>query len=293
MKKDYYQILGVPKDATDEDIKKTYRRLARKYHPDLHPNDKSAEARFKEINEAHSILSDPKKRADYDMTGRVFEPGPAGAGGFGGYDFNLGGVEDVFKNFFGARFEGAGTRMPEHGQDIEHVIEIDFLQAVKGTEARIIVSRPSGKEKITVKIPTGVADGQRVRVLGKGRTGAAGGRPGDLYIITHVRPHLYFKRAGDDIHIDLPITIEEAVLGAEIEVPTLDGMTKVKVPPGTQSGQRLRLKGKGIRSSKGIGSGDQYLDIKIMIPRNINQRTKRLIEEMNETNPYEPRSGLW
>ncbi|GMR04925.1 MAG: J domain-containing protein [Thermodesulfobacteriota bacterium] len=296
-KKDYYEILGVSRDAPEDEIKKAYRRLARKYHPDLHPGDKGMEKKFKEINEAYSVLSDPKKRSDYDLTGRVtFEPGMGGGWPPGGVDFEnigfgrVGGFEDIFSEVFGGR----GTRRgPRRGADLEYTMPLDFLKAVRGAEVKITVTRPSGAaERITIKIPPGVHDGSRVRVAGKGHEGPGGGPPGDLYIITTVRPHPYFKRVGNDIYVNVPITVKEAVLGAEIEVPTIDGFTRIKIPPGTQGGQKLRIKGKGVPLPRG-GRGDQYVVVNISVPKGIDKKSAQLIEDFSRTNPYEPRKGLW
>ncbi|MFQ5441125.1 MAG: DnaJ C-terminal domain-containing protein [Thermodesulfobacteriota bacterium] len=305
-KKDYYEILGVSRDASDDDIKKAYRTLARKYHPDLHPGDKQMEAKFKEINEAYHVLSDSKKRADYDLTGRVtFEPGmgggwPPGAGGFdiGDMGFGrMGGFEDLFSEVFGERGARGGRgarRGPQRGADLEYTMTLDFLKAVKGSEVKITVTRRSGaSERITIKIPPGVHDGSRVRVAGKGHEGSAGGPPGDLYIITRVKPHPYFKRVGADIYINVPITIKEALLGAEIKVPAIDAATKIKIPPGTQGGQKFRIKGKGVSRARGRARGDQYVVVNISVPRGLSKKSAELIEEFDRTNPYEPRKGLW
>ncbi len=291
--KDYYQILGVSRDATDEEIKKAYRELARKYHPDLHPGDREMEARFKEINEAYSVLSDPKKRREYDMVGRVtFEPGVGGPyeTGFDFRNFGFGGFEDLFGEIFGAR---PRRRAAVKGPDLEYPLEIDFLQAVKGAEVNITIRRPTGTETLKVKIPPGVKDGSRVRVAGKGETGFFGGPPGDLYIVTRVRPHPYFRRVGNDIYIDLPITIKEAVAGATVRVPTIDGFTTIRIPPGVQGGQKLRIRSKGVPSPGGGPRGDQYVVLHIAVPKNVDERSKKLIEEFEKINPYEPRKGLW
>lgn len=296
-RKDYYEILGVPRDASDEEIKKAYRRLTKKYHPDLHPGDKEAEARFKEINEAYSVLGDPKKRKEYDLGGIGFETGAGrtyqtGVGGFNFRDFgfDFGGFEEIFSEVFGGR---SRRKAPARGSDIEYTLDIDFLQAVKGTDVRITITRPHGKETVTVKIPPGVKDGSRVRVAGKGDPGMYGGPPGDLYIITRVRPHPYFRVVDNDIYLDVPITIREAILGANIRVPTIDGFTTIKIPPGIQGGQRLRIRGKGVPSPRGETRGDQYIIVHIAVPKNIDERSRQLIEEFDRINPYDPRRELW
>ncbi len=296
-KKDYYETLGVPRGATEEEIKKAYRALARKYHPDLHPeNRKEMEAKFKEINEAHSVLSDPKKREAYDLTGQyTFEPGAAPGGwppeGFGYEESGFpGGFEDIFSEVFGGRGRRRGV---QRGADLETRLELDFMHAVKGTEVKITVRRLAGTETLNVKIPPGVKTGSRVRIAGKGEQGVQGGPPGDLYIETVVKPHPYFRRADNDIYVDVPVTVKEACLGAEIQVPTIDGLTTIKVAPGTQGGQKLRIKGKGVYDTHGLSRGDQYIIMNITVPKKVDKKTRELIEKLDETNPYEPRKGLW
>jgi DnaJ-class molecular chaperone len=287
-KKDYYQTLGVATDATDEEIKKAFRNLAKKYHPDLHPGDKQAEARFKEINEAYETLGEPRKRREYDARERaVFEGAPPGWPG--GFDFStfaseVGGIEDIFGEFF-----GRGARIPRRGRDLEHTLEIDFLQAVKGVEVDLPLK---GGRRARVKIPAGVKKGSVVRVAGKGGEGSLGGPAGDLYLTVSVKPHPYFRRIDDDIYLDVPVTISEALYGATIEVPTVEGAAKVKVPPRSQGGQKLRIKGRGILSPTGH-RGDQYIVINISLPGKPDERTKTLIEELEKINPYEPRRNLW
>lgn len=303
--KDYYDILGVSRNATDEEIKKAYRNLARKYHPDLHPDKKAEmEAKFKEINEAYSVLIDPKKRSDYDLTGHVtFEPGmggyPPGGAGFPYEDFGGfgGGFEDIFGEIFGRPGRRRGI---QRGADIEYHLEVDFMHAVKGTEVRITVARRTGaSEKMTVKIPPGIKTGSRVRVAGKGDLGYEGGPNGDLFIITSVKPHQYFRRVSNDIYVDVPVTIMEAALGAEVEVPTIDGPTRIKIPAGTQGGQKLRIKSRGVyyvEEAYGVlenKRGDEYVVINVSVPKKLDERSKKLLEEFSAINTYEPRKGLW
>ena len=293
VKKDYYEILGIGRSATEEEIKKAYRNLARKYHPDLHPGNKEMEARFKEINEAYEVLKDTKKREQYDRFGSsAFEPGfegartytyPGGTVNIEDLGFDIGGIEDIFGDIFDKR---ARTRKgPLRGEDVEYILDIGFEQAIHGTEVRLTING----EKITVKIPAGVKDGSRVRVAEKGKHGTLGGPYGDLYIITKVKPHPYFRREDDDIYLDVPITITEAALGAKVHIPTIDGKAVLVIPPGTHSGQKLGLKGKGAPHIKDKTRGDQYVIIKIIAPKGLDQKSKNLLEEIEKLNPYDPR----
>lgn len=301
-KRDYYEILGVGRNASEDEIKKAYRELAKKYHPDLHPGNKAMEARFKEINEAYEVLKDPKKREQYDrFGGAVFEPGfegarraytypPGGAVNLEDLGFDFGGLEDIFGDIFGrkARPQRGYPQRPSRGEDVEYVLEVGFEQALHGAEVRLTING----EKITVKIPAGVKDGSRVRVAGKGKGGVLGGPPGDLYIVTKVKAHPYFSREDDDIYLDVPITITEAALGTKVHIPTIDGKTLLVIPPGTQSGQRLRLKGKGALHIKDKGRGDQYVIIKIITPKDLDEKSKGLLQEFQRLNPYDPRENM-
>mgnify|MGYP001617572323 CR=1 FL=1 len=295
--KDYYQILGVGKGAAEDEIKKAYRNLARKYHPDLHPEKRNEmEAKFKEINEAYGVLSDPKKRSDYDLTGKA--PFESGAAYYPPPDFDFetftfggtGGFEDVFSEIFGKK---GARRGPQKGEDIEYKLTLDFLHAVKGADVKVTVTRGRATDTITVKIPPGVHDGSKVRVAGKGNAGSGKGHAADLIITISVKPHPYFRRDGDDIYIDAPITIKESLLGGEIRVPTIDGHATIKIPPGTQSGQRFLIRSRGVEPQRGHARGGQYVTVNIAVPKNLDDRSKELIEKFSEINPYEPRQGLW
>lgn len=379
-KKDYYAILGVARDAKPEQIRKSYRRLARKHHPDVNPGDKSAEERFKEISEAYEVLGDEKKRPIYDQYGFYADnipPGypagaatPAGAGvpdfDFSGFDFTgfepqaeKGGVGSAFRDIFSQVFprgaERAAPEGPERGSDLEHHMHLGFWDAIRGTQVRFTAARNeacpacqgtgegdgkavtcptcggAGKtmrqagtmrftmacpechgpgrqkprcsscggsgflsrpEKFDVRIPPGVDTGSRVRVPGKGNSGRNGGPPGDLYIITEVEPHPVFERKGDNIYVKVPITVSEAALGAKAEVPTLDGPTTIRIPPGTASGQKLRLRGKGAPSLRGNVRGDQFVEVQVVVPRIADERSKEILRELARLNPEDPRRDL-
>lgn len=320
--KDYYKILGVSKSATKEEIKKAYRNLARKYHPDLNQGSADAEEKFKEVQEAHEVLSDPEKRKTYDMFGSAeFRPGgrttwrradggPGPQGGSYEYSYDardFPGFEDIFKDIFG--FGGGGrqgrsrgesfkdifnyaTQRSPRGRDIEYQIEIDFETAIRGGVRDISINRQRQgsvtTEKLSVKIPPGVDDGSKIRVQGKGEAGGSGTK-GDLYLKVKVRPHPIFKRKNDDIYLEVPITFYEAALGKTIEVPTVDGAASVTVPAGVKGGTKLRLKGKGAPNLKSGKRGDQYVDLRIVMPETIGEQEKKLIEEMASSNPYNPR----
>jgi len=376
--KDYYELLGIKKGATDDEIKKAYRKLARKYHPDVNPNDENAEKKFKEIGEAYDVLRDPKKREMYDRFGKAafeqgYDPSAGGAygggaggpgfGGFEGFDFGAGfggggagqgAYEDVFRDIFGAGQRPVG---PRKGQDSQYSMEVGFEDAIFGTTANLNIQREvscdvcggsgnrpgtaattcpdcggsgkikSGKaffsisqacprcrgkgevnaspcgscggrgvkpktEKLTVKIPPGVDNGSKVRVAGKGGPGINGGRAGDLYIVTKVRPHEFFERMGDNLYCEIPVTFTEAALGARIDVPTTDGMVTMTIPPGTQSGQSLRLKGKGVPHLGSAGRGDQYVKIEVVVPKGLSDEAKQLLKNFDRIQPESPRSKI-
>lgn len=293
MPQDYYETLGVSRNASADEIKKAYRNLARKHHPDRNPGDKQAEQRFKEVQEAYDVLSDETKKTQYDRFGFVGPNGGPG-GGPGGPTFHWGGggpgnfseinPEDLFSIFGelgggglgGGRTRGrrARSRPPE---EVESEIEIPFETAALGGKISVRIN----DRELDVSIPPGVSEGGKLRLRGQGPDGT------DITLKLKIRPHKWFRREGDDIILDVPISIAEAVLGAKIDVPTLDGSRlTVKVPPGTSSGARLRLRGKGVKD------GDEYLEMKIMTPPNIDEKSKELIEEFNKRNPHNPRAEL-
>jgi len=382
---DYYGALGVSRGASKDEIRRAYRKLARKHHPDLNPGDKAAEERFKRVQEAYDVLSDPKKRQMYDQVGYYSEHGPQpGPGGpppgpgmdFGGFDFSdyasggqagggageaAGGFSGQFRDLFGQFFGGRGGRAeerpaPEPGSDLEYGLNIDFWQAIKGTQVTVNVSRQevcgtcggtgtastgevtcpqcqgrgtvtqmagamrfnitcprcggSGKlrnvcptchgdgrvpsnETVEVRIPPGVQTGTRLRVAGKGNAGTGGAPPGDLYITVRVEPHAFFHREGDDIEIKVPVTVTEAGLGAKIEVPTIDGRTLLKVPPGTSSGQKFRMRERGVLNTRKNVRGDQIVEVIVQPPKVRDERTKEILRELAKLNPEDPRENIW
>lgn len=356
-KRDYYEVLEVDKGASEADLKKAYRKLAKKYHPDVNPDDKVAEAKFKEINEAYEVLSDSQKRARYDQYGHAGTD-PNGFGGFqgGGFgDFDFGGIGDIFETFFGG--SGMGGRSgrnrngPQKGADLKYAMEIAFEEAAFGIEREITINRLescvtcggtgakagsspstckhcggsgqvqykqntpfgqfvniktcdichgegkiitdpcktcSGKGKvrksvkIKINVPSGIDDGQTISLRGEGEHGTKGGPNGDLYITIRVRPHPLFQRQGNDVLCDVPITFVQAALGAELEVPTLDGKVKYSIPEGTQTGSIFRLKSKGIPYLRGNGRGDQYVKVIVEVPKKLNEKQKALLREFSE-----------
>ncbi|HMV51430.1 MAG TPA: molecular chaperone DnaJ [Blastocatellia bacterium] len=375
-KEDYYKALGVGRSASADDIRKAYRRLARKYHPDVNPGDKAAEEKFKQISEANDVLSDPKKREVYDKFGsysdNLRDAAARGAGaGPGGVDFdwssvftgggagagaNAGGsssFRDIFGDLFGGGASRTSTRpQPQRGADIELPLSISFEESINGLTTNINVRRSdtcarcngtgdtgtgqvtcstcsgSGKvsagggflrfdqacpdcngtgkrrqpctlcngkgvvpkfEAVKVRIPPGVDTGTRVRVPGKGEAGRMGAPAGDLFIVTNVAPHKVFTRKGDNIHCTIPITLPEAALGAKIEVPTVSGKAQLRIPPGTQSGQVFRLKEKGAPSLRGNTRGDEYVEVKIVLPQIIDEDSKELLRQFAKRNPQNPR----
>lgn len=403
-KKDYYELLGVKKSASADDIRKAFRKLARKYHPDVNPGDKSAEEKFKSISEANDVLSDPKKRKIYDQVGFYSDnidpataeayarAGTSGAGGgfpggfqggtqpggqgvpfdFGGFDFSDlmdnaargrksssssgGSFRDIFGSIFGGGRGAQAEEGPEPGTDLEYQVNVPFWTAIRGGVMRLNITRQdvcstchgqgslespgkcpecggsgqitqtggrmkfnvqcprchgTGKnltmcptchgegtvtnsEPLEVRIKAGTRDGQRIRLPGKGNAGAHGGTPGDLYAIIRTGDHPIFHRDGDDISLTVPVTASEAALGAKIEVPTIDGRALLKIPPGTQSGQKLRLREKGVPSATREGiRGDEIVEITVTVPMPRDERTKELLRELAKLNPEDPRAELW
>ncbi len=400
-KKDYYEILGVKKSASADDIRKAFRKLARKYHPDVNPGDKAAEEKFKVLSEANEVLSDPKKRKIYDQVGFYSDnidaataeayaragggaagpgagfPGAQPGGGapgahfdFGGFDFTdmfenargrkatssgTGSFRDIFSGIFGGR-GGATQEGPEPGSDLEYQVNVPFWTAIRGGVMRLNITRRDtcpncagqgfieaggscpecgGKGQVTqtggrmkfnvpcprchgtgknisvcpnchgegtvertepleVRIKAGTRDGQRIRLAGKGNAGSHGGPAGDLYVIIRTADHPIFQREGDDIRITVPVTATEAALGAKIEVPTIDGRTLLKIPPGTQSGQKLRLREKGVPSATKDGArGDEIVEVKLTVPMPRDERSKEILRELAKLNPEDPRAELW
>jgi len=400
-KKDYYEILGVKKSASSDDIRKAFRKLARKYHPDVNPGDKAAEEKFKTLSEANDVLSDPKKRKIYDQVGFYsdnidpataeayaragdagggfqggFPGGFPGGGGqgipvdFGGFDFSDlvdsasrgrktgggGGFRDIFSGIFGGGRGVQADEGPEPGTDLEYQVNVPFWTAIRGGVMRLNISRHdtcatchgqgsleapgkcpecngtgqitqtggrmkfnvqcprchgTGKnlttcptchgegivtksEPLEVRIKAGTRDGQRIRLPGKGNAGVHGGAAGDLYAIIRTEAHPIFRRDGDDIYLTVPVSATEAALGAKIEVPTIDGRALLKIPPGTQSGQKLRLREKGVPSATKEGArGDEIVEIAVTVTMPRDERTKELLRELAKLNPEDPRAELW
>lgn len=288
--KDPYETLGVPRSASADEIKKSYRRLAKQYHPDVNKN-KGAEDRFKEVSQAYDVLGDTEKRKKFDQIGQWADqggfdpsqahrtytwtsgaPGGGRPGGFdpGNIDFDLG---DIFGDLMGQR----GAR---RGRDIISNLEVDFMEAARGTKRRITMERGGRHEKLDVKIPAGVRSGAKIRLAGKGESGQGG--TGDLIIRIDVKPHPEFWREDDDLCVEVPLSITQAALGHSIDVPTLDGQVSLKIPAGTSSGQKFRLKGKGFPPRDGSGAGDQLVLVKIVTPKNLSAKAKGLLKELAE-----------
>lgn len=337
--KDYYEVLGISRSASENEIKTAYRKLARKFHPDLNPGDKAAEDRFKELQEAYDVLADAENRKLYDQYGENWRAVKQGRGapppGWGGYQTTqepqAGGVN--FSDFDFASFGGEGgfdifeemlghagrgrARRSNRGQDVEAELELSLEEAHRGVRRTLQMQLAdicqtckgagvlegnktcqtcggSGRilkpKTVEVNIPAGVREGSMVRLAGQGGTGMNGAQPGDLYLRIRLRPHALFTVQGDDVEIERPIAPWEAALGARIDVPTIDGQVEVTIPPGAQSGQRLRLRGQGLNKRKG-GRGDEYVRLKIVVPKEISAEERRLYEELRGVSRFEPRKG--
>lgn len=370
MSNDLYKTLGVKRSASASEIKKAYRRLARKYHPDFNSGNADAEKKFKEISEAYEVLSDDDKRKHYDMFGTTKPMGDGGASGFDpssfgfqGFDFTGGGGNGDFSSIFSDLFGQSGRRQrssnrPQRGVDIQHTVNLTFEEAIYGRTMNLKVERSkacgncsgrgevktaarttcttcngSGKiqnkqssmvfqttcrqcmgkgffdtsrcntcsgqgqfpisEHIKVNIPPGVSNGTKVRVPGKGEAGRLGGPDGDLYLITNVEDHEFFDRQGNNLYCEVPVTFPEATLGAKIEVPTLEGKATIKIPPGTPTGQKFRIRGKGVPAARGKQAGDQFVEVVVTVPRLADERLKELLREFSELNEEDPRKDLF
>ena len=310
--KDYYKTLGVKHTADEQELKQAYRRLARKYHPDVNPGDKAAEERFKEVQEAYDVLRDKDKRRKYDQFGAAWRQGGATwqqawdqarragpqPGGVPGWDtagdFDFG---DLLGNLFGERFRGGrGAGRPRAGEDIEQGVEISLEEAFHGGSRTFQIQVPNDSggrstERIEVRIPPGVPDGQRLRVAGKGHPGVGGGPRGDLHLKVGVRPHPRFERGGDDLTTDVPVPVWQAALGGEIEIRTLTGSGSFRIQPETQNGQRIRLSGQGMPRFRQQGRGDLYIRLMVEMPSRLTAREKELFAEMRRLRQGEARSA--
>jgi curved DNA-binding protein len=294
--RDYYETLGVPRAATTDEIRSAYRKLARRYHPDIN-KDEDAEERFKEVGEAYEVLSDPEKRERYDRLGANWRQGDdvSGAPGFDGFErappdgvrfeFGDGTFSDFFESLFGSARTG-DIRM--RGADQEAVVDLSLEEAAAGGPLR--VSLGDGRS-FTVNVPAGVRDGQRIRVAGRGGEGVGGGATGDLYLRVRLRPHRVFRVDGRDLHVDVPVTPWDAALGTTLEVPTLTGSAKVRLPAGSSSGRRLRLRGKGMPDRRSR-HGDLYATVRIMVPDELDERERKLFEELRTNSSFHPQASV-
>ncbi len=328
-RKDYYEVLGVSADTPADEIKRSYRKLARKHHPDVNPGDAEAEERFKEIAEAYHVLGDEERRAAYDKGPEQFAQEFdlsdffqqfGGGGGRGGVHFNVDGMGDIFDIFGGqaggaqrggpaggwpgggGHAGGAAGRWPgaQPGRDVEVSLPLSFEEAINGIERTVRYQRPAataaGETVSTkVRIPAGVEDGKKIRVRGRGEPGHGGAPAGNLYLRIQVAPHRFFERRGPDLHLDLPITVYEAGLGGTIRVPTLNGKTTIKLPAGTRNGQVIRLTGKGAPNAEGgknADKGDLYITVRIELPEHLSDEGKKLLESFANDHPYDPRHNF-
>ena len=317
MPEDYYQTLGLKKDASTEEIRKAYRKRTRENHPDVKPDDPAAAETFKKVQAAYEVLGNAEKRKQYDRFGHAFQGaggrgGPGGGfpggGGFGGGGGQAGPVDlgdlfgegidigDLFGGFGGRRGYGGGRRAaarPTKGQDARAEVTVPFRVAAEGGEHEIGLDRSGAAERLTVKIPAGVADGNTIRLAGQGQPGPGGGAAGDLLLTIHVAPHPHFRREGHDLFVDVPITPAEAVLGAKVETPTLsEGTVVLTLPPGTSSGRKLRLRGKGVADRKTGNRGDLYVVAKVVVPESPTAEQRALYEQLQALDS-DVRAGLW
>lgn len=315
-KMDYYNVLGVSKSASKEEIRKAFKKIARENHPDAKPDDAAAAEKFKKAAEAYDVLGDEEKRKKYDQYGENWKHVPEGGFPGGSSPFRSGGPVDVdlrdlfgggggvdLESLFGGMFGGGGggggrrqqpRQRAQRGQDLKTSIMVPFEVAARGGEHDITVNQSGNVQRVTVKIPAGIESGKSVRLSGQGQPGVAGGPAGDVLVTVNVANHPYFRREGNNLLVDVPVTISEAILGGKIDVPTIDdGIVTMTLPPGTSSGAKLRLKGKGFRNLKTKVTGDQYVVIKIQIPKEIDERSEELIKEFAERNSGDIREELW
>jgi DnaJ-class molecular chaperone len=313
MAEDYYATLGVARGATLDEIHTAYRNLARRYHPDLNPDNEEAKKKFQAVQQAYEVLKDPKKRELFDRFGPSFESMGAGGGGpwrgrpsagpgggftevdlnelFGDEGADLGGgFADLFRQFTRRAPRKAGPGAPR-GANIEHELQIPFRTAISGGTAQLSVRRHSGKvETIDVKIPPGIEDGKKIRLRGQGETGGQAGAPGDILITVRVAPHPHFQRQGRDLIAKVPLTLKEAVFGCRVDVPTPKGVVTLTIPPNTSGGKRLRIKGHGVQTAKGVG--DLFAEVQIVLPASIDSETKEAIGKLRLADPANPRGSL-
>jgi len=309
-KRDYYEVLGVSRSASKDEIRKAYKKLARKYHPDVKPPDPDAEKKFSEITEAYDVLSDEEKRKAYDQFGHNVRGagGPAGGNPFQGFGGGSGGasfdLDDLLGGMFGGGGGGGGGNpfsggrrgqpRPQKGSDVKAEITVPFSTAVEGGEYSLNVQHGAKNERLSVKIPAGIDDGQSIRLAGQGNPGSGGGNSGDLLVTIHIAAHPWFRRDGFNLLVDVPVTPVEAALGAKIDVPTLsEGIMVLSVPPGTSSGARLRLRGKGVRNPKTGERGDQFAVLKIVLPKELTEEARALYQQLAELPEVPVRDGLW
>ncbi len=299
--KNPYDVLGVKRDASADEIKRAYRQLAKKLHPDLNPGDTKIEQKFKEVSQANTILGDPKKRNRFDR-GEIDAGGAETrrAGGFyreyaqrgGGSKYRASGhgaeinIEDIISDLFGGGGRKGARSRARKGADVSYTAPIDFLDAATGTKKRL---RLADGKVLDLSIPAGTTDRQTLRLKGQGGPGEGGAPAGDAYVEVHIQPHAFFVRKDNDVHIELPVTLQEAILGATLHVPTVHGKVSMKIPPGSNTGSSLRLKGKGILDRKTKAKGDQYVKLKVVLPDKIDQDLKSFVESWAESHDYDPR----